>query len=391
MRPKKMIQCLTDLPEMPGTIDTMAWNKTGNWRYLAPTPLRRTPPCREQCPAGMPIPDFIAALKKGKADEALSLIMTQNPLPGLTGRLCYHPCQTRCLRRGLDQNVLIQRLERFAADADMPEAPTVRDSGLGSAAVFGSGPFGLACAYFLSQKGIAVTVIDVNDRAGGDLLQVDPTKLDRRVLERDIARLVHRSNLDLQLGQEPCGDDPPALSGDYRITILDPTASGMARFEHAFPETFRPLEEEGIEGRAIKIALPGQFTPFKPSRISHYIGAARVTAEQIHARWNGSFEPGAEPLRLDENMVRLERFEKKEPLESAGDTEWDLETARAAADRCLSCGVCNQCGQCELFCPDQSIRLNGVDLEVDLYYCKGCGICANECPRGVITMEHDNL
>jgi pyruvate ferredoxin oxidoreductase delta subunit len=49
------------------------------------------------------------------------------------------------------------------------------------------------------------------------------------------------------------------------------------------------------------------------------------------------------------------------------------------------------CGRCWIFCPDMAIRLvekDGVrSYEFDYDYCKGCGICSNECPTSSITME----
>lgn len=48
---------------------------------------------------------------------------------------------------------------------------------------------------------------------------------------------------------------------------------------------------------------------------------------------------------------------------------------------------CIQCGLCWLFCPDMSIvRAQAGHFEANLEYCKGCGICAKECPVGCITM-----
>ncbi|MCP4755311.1 MAG: 4Fe-4S dicluster domain-containing protein [Proteobacteria bacterium] len=48
---------------------------------------------------------------------------------------------------------------------------------------------------------------------------------------------------------------------------------------------------------------------------------------------------------------------------------------------------CIKCGICYIFCPDMSIRKTDDDyFEVDLYFCKGCGICAQECFIGCITM-----
>ena len=63
--------------------------------------------------------------------------------------------------------------------------------------------------------------------------------------------------------------------------------------------------------------------------------------------------------------------------------------ARYEAERCLSCGTCNLCQKCALYCPDVSVGYNPEShrMVVDAEHCKGCGICAFECPRGVITME----
>jgi len=49
---------------------------------------------------------------------------------------------------------------------------------------------------------------------------------------------------------------------------------------------------------------------------------------------------------------------------------------------------CTHCLLCWLFCPDLCIPLSGEErLETDLNYCKGCGICAAECPYDAITMR----
>jgi NADPH-dependent glutamate synthase beta subunit-like oxidoreductase len=59
------------------------------------------------------------------------------------------------------------------------------------------------------------------------------------------------------------------------------------------------------------------------------------------------------------------------------------------AARCFSCGSCTECGNCFLFCPDCSIKKDPEEFGyvVDLDYCKGCGICVHECPRGAMKME----
>jgi len=48
---------------------------------------------------------------------------------------------------------------------------------------------------------------------------------------------------------------------------------------------------------------------------------------------------------------------------------------------------CIKCGLCYIYCPEGCVSQNAQgNFEADMYYCKGCGICARECPTRVITM-----
>ena len=65
------------------------------------------------------------------------------------------------------------------------------------------------------------------------------------------------------------------------------------------------------------------------------------------------------------------------------------DTALFEARRCLSCGNCFACDNCYSVCPDDAIvKLGpGRGYLIDLDYCKGCGLCAAECPCGAIEMR----
>ncbi|MGC9543492.1 NAD(P)-binding protein [Streptomyces sp. UG1] len=66
----------------------------------------------------------------------------------------------------------------------------------------------------------------------------------------------------------------------------------------------------------------------------------------------------------------------------------DESTALFEARRCMSCGNCFECDNCYGVCPDNAItKLGpGKGFAIDLDYCKGCGLCAAECPAGAIEM-----
>ena len=71
----------------------------------------------------------------------------------------------------------------------------------------------------------------------------------------------------------------------------------------------------------------------------------------------------------------------------------DADTALFEARRCLSCGSCFSCDNCYALCPDNAVLKIGPPGEyvIDLDYCKGCGICVEECPAGAIEMVPEDI
>ena len=73
----------------------------------------------------------------------------------------------------------------------------------------------------------------------------------------------------------------------------------------------------------------------------------------------------------------------------------DESTALFEARRCLSCGSCFACDNCYGVCPDNAvIKLEGggaYAYAFDLDYCKGCGLCTQECPCGAIEMRPEPI
>jgi NADPH-dependent glutamate synthase beta subunit-like oxidoreductase len=72
----------------------------------------------------------------------------------------------------------------------------------------------------------------------------------------------------------------------------------------------------------------------------------------------------------------------------------DRETALYEARRCMSCGNCFSCDNCFGICPDNAvIKTDDPDAPylIDLDFCKGCGLCATECPAGAIAMVPEEI
>ncbi len=64
------------------------------------------------------------------------------------------------------------------------------------------------------------------------------------------------------------------------------------------------------------------------------------------------------------------------------------EAAEKESARCFNCGICNECDNCRVFCPEVAVIANE-HREINLKYCKGCGICVTECPRNAMSLEEE--
>ena len=146
------------------------------------------PPCVARCAVCQDVPEYAHWLAAGEDDRALATILHRNPLPGVTGYVCTHLCQTRCTRNVYDEPVAIRRLKRFATERGIAEVPTAPESGK-RVAVVGSGPSGLAAAYYLASSGIRVTVFEANDRPGGMLAIAPAFRLPEEVVRADVSRI----------------------------------------------------------------------------------------------------------------------------------------------------------------------------------------------------------
>ncbi|MFH1991622.1 MAG: NAD(P)-binding protein [Pseudomonadota bacterium] len=88
------------------------------------------------------------------------------------------------------------------------------------------------------------------------------------------------------------------------------------------------------------------------------------------------FEKEAEPIHM-----RLKGFKEIYP-------PFDRDKILMESERCLSCGLCFDCGNCYMYCPDNAVKKSQTAgrYEFDLDFCKGCGLCAKECPCHYIQM-----
>lgn len=148
-------------------------------------------PCENACPAGVNVPGYIALVAAGRVRDAYNLIRKENPFPSVCGRVCTHPCESKCRRAQLDEPIAIADLKRYVADQAMkmeePFTDLVFPKKGKSIGIIGAGPSGLTCGYYLARLGYDVTIYEAQPVAGGVLaFGIPQYRLPKEVLEKEI-------------------------------------------------------------------------------------------------------------------------------------------------------------------------------------------------------------
>jgi len=138
------------------------------------------------------------------------------------------------------------------------------------------------------------------------------------------------------------------------------------------------------------------------------VGQGRRAAEAIHREALGAGGPAELGPSIPYEALQLHYFDHQPRVEgrllppAERDLEREVEAGFAPAElaaevgRCFSCGSCMRCDNCWTLCPDSAVLktpaagTDGSPYVFDLEYCKGCGICAVECPTGFIAMQRES-
>lgn len=160
----------------------------------------KKPLCVQGCPVGVPIRDFIGALRENNVNEAYRIIKTANALPAVCGRVCPQEkqCESKCILGKKGDAVAIGRLERYVADNHTPASACEAQTGgkachmpvAKSVACLGSGPSSLSCAGFCAAHGIKVDIYEALHEPGGVLVYGIPSfRLPKDVVHQEVDSL----------------------------------------------------------------------------------------------------------------------------------------------------------------------------------------------------------
>ncbi len=315
-------------------------------------------PCQLGCPAHMNIPLMNRLIAAGKFDEALKVVKKDIALPAVLGRICPAPCEGACHRRNVDEPVSICLLKRIVGDDGnivewIPPQPTGK-----KVAVIGAGPAGLAAAYYLQLRGVQVTLMDRNEKAGGLLrTAISEEMLPLDVLDKEI-ELILQTGVEFQGGKEINAKVFESLKNEFDAVIvgtgtlpenaevfgLKATPKGIVVDKDSYQTSDEKVFAIGNALRSSKLAVRS-------------VGQGKEVAFSVMQYFEGK-EIKGEPRMFNSRFGRLVADEYAEYIKESvdekrifpatgGHSGFSKEEAIAEAERCLHCD-CRAIDDCKL-------------------------------------------
>lgn len=362
-------------------------------------------PCSLTCPAGMNIPKMNRLIASGKFDEALKVVKGDIALPYILGYICPAPCEKACRRRQVDEAVSVCILKRFTAQEYRYDEVGVPSKNK-KVAIIGTGPAGLASAYYLLKQGYSCVLFDKNDNAGGNLrYNIPDLELPKQALdtEVDIIRkmgaefrfnaLITAENFKTEIRQN--FDAVIVATGDVAVSdqlasLFESHKAGIVAHEDTFVTSMEGVFACGSVVRSQKMAVRAVAQGKAAAESAHqYLSGKEIHSP--HKMFNSRFD---KLLPVEYAEYLKESVPDKRFSPGRGHLEgFTTEEAMLEAARCLHCD-CRKLDNCKLrlysdeYHADRKKYLLGtrkiltkhIQHDIVVYEpekCIKCGLCVN--------------
>ena len=172
------------------------------YRHMCQEEIGQTIPCVTMCPAHVDIPGYIALIAEQDYAGAVAMVRKDNPFPTACAMICEHPCEERCRRNLIDDQINIRALKKYAVDQAAADGVPVPPHGVATGkkiAVVGGGPSGLTAAYFLALMGHKVVVYEEKEQLGGMLRYGIPNyRFPKNRLDEDIRAILAAGDIEVR-------------------------------------------------------------------------------------------------------------------------------------------------------------------------------------------------
>lgn len=355
------------------------------------------PACSTTCPLHVDIRQFMREMADGNMEEAYKVLCKNLPFPGIFGRICNHPCETKCRRGEVGEALGIGSLERFCVEFHgVPDRVKLLPRKSKTVAVVGGDVAGLVAAHDLRKKGYGVTLLETASQLGATFRKFSEDLLPDATLEDELA-VLKNMRVEILLGTVLDDAAFENLCGEFDAVFIDRTcptcaslpldkdASGLIAVDPVTGETSRPEVFAGGQGGDVPIMLAAAGRKGALS-IERFLQQAHMT---IGRENDGPYES-----RLYTNLEGIAPLDRVRPADV--DAGYTADEAMREAARCIQC----ECLECVKVCqylahykkyPKKYIRqffnnekvLLGASHSSNqtINSCTHCGLCAAVCPN----------
>ncbi|MGQ9514686.1 MAG: NADPH-dependent glutamate synthase [Thermoproteota archaeon] len=332
----------------------------------------RSPRCVEGCPVGVNIPKFINKIVEKNFSESIRIIKEKNNLPAISGRVCPQEdqCEKMCVLGKRGEPVAIGALERFVADLELKNGPSLpvlsKATGI-KIAIVGSGPAGLTAAGDLAKLGHSVTIFEALHRPGGVLTYGIPEfRLPKAIVEAEIEyvkKLGAKIETNVVVGKTITLEE--IFEMGYRAVFIA-TGAGSPNFMHIPGENLNNIysANEFLTRTNLMKAykFPIYETPIKVGKIVAVIGAGNVAMDAART----ALRLGAREVFVIYRRSETEIPARREEVENAKQEgiRFQLLTLPISyASDSMGCVESIECVKMELGEPDETGRRRPIPIK----------------------------
>lgn len=315
-------------------------------------------PCQKGCPIDQDVSQYMELYEKGDVDSAMQVVLERNPLPFITGSICYAFCQSKCTRNHMDSNVSIRDIKlKIAQESNIRKVKT-QDSNGKTALVIGAGATGMALSHLLARKGFSVKLIEKQEKLGGILSRVIKREPNLQEYIDQDANILKNMGVEIETSIEIENLQEYTKGYDHTFCCIGATnfskLVGITKEEHEFMID---------AAKTLGIRLVGEANSQKKSSVVECIADAWSVVEDL------------EKISAIEKINKDKIFNRKGLL---------FPVQQNDSTRCLHCETV--CENCIDVCPNRanvSLEIEGLPKAEILHVddlCNECGNCTMFCP-----------
>ncbi|WP_024955567.1 pyridine nucleotide-disulfide oxidoreductase/dicluster-binding protein [Sulfurospirillum arcachonense] len=347
------------------------------------------PVCVASCPVHMDVIAFTSEIEKGDFAKAYKIMENKIPFSRLIGKICDHPCESKCVRKDVGGSIKISELEKTVIDLgyDAPKKAMLLPKTKGNIAVIGGGLSGIVTAVELDKKGYQVTIYEKSSRLGGSLWDYEGKGLDSSIIEEELL-LISKKGISVFFNTEVNEENLQTYIEKYDAIYL---GTGYWSKEYDInPDTY--------QSDIASLFIGGKIQS-KNNSVIHCVSSGKRAAVSIDRYiTKTSMLASREREGIFETKLNY-KIDTVKPIDVVKKTSsiYFENEAKKEAKRCLKC----QCNECIDACvhmqrfnvtPDSYIRninhneriiLGTHSANEMINSCTQCGLCKEVCPVGI--------